>query len=130
MLIKTLTRRVVPAAAVFAVLAGALVAQDRIATDDLSVEPAILTEHALKTRTDGPIEKRLSPDHHDEIAAAEDADDVADVEHLEQGHLVAELPRTEMKNFSLLGVTWNEGLKDDEAGTLVEVQTRSDDGTW
>ena len=37
MLIKTLTRRVVPAAAVFAVLAGALVAQDRIASAVMSV---------------------------------------------------------------------------------------------
>ena len=130
MLIKTLTRRVVPAAAIFAVLGGALVAQDRIATDDLSVEPAILTEHALQARTDGPVEKRLSPDHGDESESADGAAGGEHLAHLEEGHLVAELPRTDMKDFSLLGVTWTKGLTDDEAGTLVEVQTRGDDGKW
>ncbi len=122
MLIRTLSRRVLPAAAVFALLGGALVAQDRVSpSSDAVAEPAVVTEHAVPTSQERTVQKRRSAEEHDPTAK---------VEELEQGHLVAELPKTSMKDFSLVGVTWTKGLQADPADTLVEVRTRSTKGTW
>ena len=123
-------RRALPAAAIFAVLASGLVAQERIVADDTSVEPAVVTDHAVQVVPDAPVQKRLS-------VAADEAEEATDsahapepVHHLDEGHLVAELGRTDVGPFSMLGVTWASGLGENSASTLVEVQTRGEDGEW
>jgi len=125
MLIRTLTRRVLPGAAIFAVLGGALVAQDRLASDTIDAQPAIVTDHDLTVRSTDVVEERRSEPEAE--SASTDADHVAE---LNRGHVVSELAKTSTKPFSLLGVTWASGLGDEPGQTLVEVRTRQVDGHW
>ena len=48
---------------------------------------------------------------------------------LKSGYVVSKLPETDLKQFSMLGVTWDSGLSEDASEALVEVRWRSD-GKW
>ncbi len=121
---RLLFRAVVPLS-VFAVLATLMVSHGISSASDGQGDeqasagtPAVVRDRAVPVMPKAerePAPPRTSKDDagEDDLAAAADT-------------VVAQLPATKVAKFSLLGVTWREGLVD--ADTAVEVRWRGNDG--
>lgn len=121
---RLLFRGLVPLS-VFAVLATLMVVHGISRASDAQTDeqasdgtPAVVRDRAVPVTPKAerePAPPRTSEDEAEEDDAPATADTV-----------VAQLPPTKVAKFSLLGVTWREGLAD--ADTAVEVRWRGDDG--
>src|SRR5688500_12155267 len=118
--------RFLPLGLVAGLLGSVMVYQDgverRLAEDVNAAPEVIVAEHDVPVvRTDGPSEKKAETK--DEKKSAPKADSHG---HSTGAVTVAELAPTDVKAFSLVGVTWRSGVPNDAE---VEVRWRQD-GAW
>lgn len=128
MRIWSTTRRTLPLVAVFGVLAAGLVAGPGTApTQHVEVKntPATVDEHTVPLRETAEEKPQTRLSGEEGASAGSHSDD-----ELESGLVVASTQRTGLKPFSMLGVTWDSGLRETAGQSLVEVRWHKLDGSW
>ena len=128
MRIWSTTRRALPLVAVFGVLAAGLVAGPGTQpTEHVEVKntPATVDEHTVPLRETAKEQPQERLSGEEEASAGTHSDD-----ELTSGLVVASTQRTGLKPFSMLGVTWDSGLRETAGESLVEVRWHRTDGSW
>src|SRR5699024_542187 len=112
-------------------LVGALLAfNSSDATRDTEGTPATVKKNEVPSVDDGQLDvkpRKSMPDG--EPAKMGTKSGQIGPAELKSGYVVSKLPETDLKQFSMLGVTWDSGLSEDASEALVEVRWRSE-GKW
>src|SRR5699024_27410 len=124
--------KLTPVVFVVALIAALLALNNSGEAEDTEGTPATVKKNDVPLVKTGELDekpRKSMPEAHQPSTSQEGTDGQSGSAELSSGYVVSKLPQTELKDFSMLGVTWESGLSQDPSQALVEVRWRSD-GTW